>query len=103
MEHEYISRNEYEEHSKRMEDEHRRMNHRIADVEKAIDENHKLLVSVEKLAINMEGLQREQKEQGNRLEALESRDGEMWRKAVGYVVTAIIGIVVGYIFKQFGM
>ena len=103
MDQEYISRNEYEEHSKRMEDEHRRMNHRIADVEKAIDENHKLLVSVEKLAINMEGLQREQKEQGNRLEALESRDGEMWRKAVGYVITAIIGIVVGYIFKQFGM
>ena len=68
-----------------------------------MEENHKLLVSVEKLAINMEGLQREQKEQGNRLEALESRDGEMWRKAVGYVVTAIIGIVIGYIFKQFGM
>ena len=56
MNSEYISRNEYAEHSKRMEDEHRRMNHRIEDVEKAIAENHKLLVAVEKLAINMEAL-----------------------------------------------
>ena len=45
----------------------------------------------------------EQKAQGERLETLESRDGEMWRKIVGYVITAILGIIVGYIFKQIGM
>jgi len=58
---------------------------------------------VEKLALSMEGMLQEQKKQGKRLEVLESRDGEMWRKVTGYILTTIIGIVVGYIFTQIGM
>ena len=46
---------------------------------------------------------KEQKDQGKRLETLENRDGEMWRKVVGYVATAILGIIVGFVFKQIGM
>ena len=44
-----------------------------------------------------------QKEQGEKLEKLESRDGEMWRKVTGYIITTIIGIVIGFVFKQIGM
>ena len=44
-----------------------------------------------------------QKEQGEKLEKLESRDGEMWRKVTGYIITAIIGIVIGFVFQQIGM
>ena len=51
----------------------------------------------------MESMLREQKSQGERLQKLESLDGEMWRKVVGYIATAIIGIVIGFIFKQIGM
>lgn len=98
-----ISRAEHEEFAKRMQDEHKRMNHRLCEVEKVIEQNNKLLVSVEKLALNMENMQKELKDQGERLESLESRDGDMWRRVTGYIVTAVIGIVVGYIFKQFGM
>ena len=36
-------------------------------------------------------------------ERLESRDGEMWRKVSGYIITAVIGIVIGFIFTQLGM
>lgn len=54
--------------------------------------------SVEKLAANMTSMVREQEKQGNRLEALEGRDGEMWRKAVGYVLSAIVGTVIGLLF-----
>ena len=50
----------------------------------------------------MQSMVKEQEKQGERLETLESRDGEMWRKAVGYVVTAIIGIFVGFVFTQMG-
>ena len=46
---------------------------------------------------------KEQEKQGNRLEVLEGRDGEMWRKIVGYVITAVIGIVIGFAFTQIGM
>lgn len=100
---EYISRHEHEEFLKRMEEEHKRINHRIGELEESIKENNKLLISVEKLALNMENMQKEQKDQGERLEVLESRDGEMWRKIIGYACTAILGIIVGYIFKQIGM
>jgi len=52
--------------------------------------------------LNMESMVREQEKQGKRLETLESRDGELWRKAVGYAVTAIIGVFIGYVFTQIG-
>lgn len=99
----FLPRGEHEEFAKRMEDEHKRQNRRISDLEEAVKQYGALTVAVEKMATNMESMLDEQKKQGERLEALESRDGELWRKAVGYVVTAIIGIVVGYIFKQLGM
>ena len=63
----------------------------------------KTAVSIERLSNIMESMLREQKSQGERLQKLESLDGEMWRKVVGYIATAIIGIVIGFIFKQIGM
>ena len=51
----------------------------------------------------MENMAKEQSRQGKRLEVLESRDGEMWRKVVGYAVTAVLGIVIGFAFTRLGM
>lgn len=99
----YLTISEHKEYAKRMDDEHHRQNHRITELEKQTAQNNKLLVSVEKLALSMENMQKEQKEQGDRLEALESRDGEMWRKVVSYVITAVIGAVIGFIFKHIGI
>lgn len=98
-----ITRAEHEEFAKRMNEEHIRQNHRISNLEKALEQNNQLLVSVEKLALNMENMQKEQKEQGERLDSLESRDGEMWRKVTGYIITTVVGIVIGYIFMKMGM
>ena len=98
-----ITRAEHNEFVKRMEEEHARQNHRISDVEKALEQNNKLLIAVEKLALNMENMQKELVSQGDRLETLEARDGEMWRKVTSYAITAVIGIVIGYIFFQIGM
>lgn len=98
-----LTRAEHNEFAKRMEDEHARQNHRIAEIEKTLEQNNQLLISVERLATSMETMQKEQSNQGERLKKLESRDGEMWRKVVGYVITAILGIVIGFIFMQIGM
>ena len=62
-----------------------------------------MTTSVEKLAVNMESMVRQMGQQGERLEALESRDGEMWRRVTGHIFTALAGIVLGYIFTQIGM
>ena len=60
-------------------------------------------MSVEKMAVSLQSMVKEQEQQGKRLEALESRDGEMWRKIISYTITAAAGLIIGYIFKQFGM
>ena len=62
-----------------------------------------LTASVAKLASSMESMLKEQERQGERLEALEGRDGEMWRKVTGYILTAVTGIVLGFIFTRIGM
>lgn len=98
-----LSRAEHNEFAKRMEDEHTRQNKRISELEKAVESNNKLLISVERLALSMETMQKEQADQGERLEKLESRDGENWRKLVGYVISAVVGIIIGFLFKQIGM
>ena len=98
-----ISRAEHAEFEKRMEDEHKRQNHRIDELERAFEQNNKLLVAVEKLALSMEQMQKELLNQGERLDVIEDRDGEMWRKVVGYIVTAVVGVVIGFVFKQIGM
>lgn len=98
-----ISRAEHEEFVKRIEEENHRQNRRIEILEKSVQQLSSLTASVEKLAYSIESMVREQESQGHRLEKLESRDGEKWRTASGYVLTVIIGIVVGYIFHQFGM
>lgn len=100
---ETISRAEHEEFCKRMEAEHRRQNRRLELLENSVQQIDSLATSVEKLALSLQSMVKEQEQQGRRLEVLESRDGEMWRKAVGYLVTAVIGIVIGYVFKQIGM
>ena len=110
MDGDYISRHEHEEfrrsmeaENQRLEDENIRQNHRLNALEETVKQVAAVSTSVEKLALNMENMLKEQVNQGKRLETLESRDGEMWRKVVGYVVTAVVGIVVGFLFKQAGM
>ncbi|MCD8239399.1 MAG: hypothetical protein LUC92_08705 [Clostridiales bacterium] len=98
-----ISRAEHNEFCKRIEEENARQDKRIALLEENVKQYSALAASVEKLAVNMENMLKEQEKQGKRLEALESRDGEMWRKVTAYIITAIIGIVIGYIFTQIGM
>lgn len=99
----FISREEHKEFVQRMQDEHKRINHRIEILENVTNQIHDLALSVKEIAFSTNDIKDEQKVQGKRLEVLESRDGEMWRKVTGYVCTAVIGIVVGFIFNQFGM
>lgn len=72
-------------------------------MEKATEQIGSLAVSVEKLAVSMETMAKAQQEQGEKLEELENRDGEMWRKVAGYILTAVLGIVIGFLFKQVGI
>ena len=98
-----ITRAEHEEFRKRIEEENKRQNCRINKLEDTFEKINSLATSTEKLATSMEAMRKEQEEQGGRLKILEERDGEKWRKVVGYIVTAVVGIVVGFIFTQIGI
>ena len=98
-----ISRAEHEEFRRRLEEENKRQDKRIELLEDNMRDLNQLTTSVGKLAASVEGMVKEQEKQGKRLETLEGKDGEMWRKVLGYVITTVIGIVVGFVFHQVGM
>ncbi len=98
-----ITRAEHDEFAKRQDEENKRQNRRIDALEEMVREISSLTTSVAKLASSMESMLKEQERQGERLEALEGRDGEMWRKVTGYIITAVTGIVLGFIFTRIGM
>lgn len=98
-----ITRAEHEEFRRRLEEENSRQDKRISLLEDSVREMNALTTSVERLAVSVEGMVKEQEKQGKRLETLEGRDGEMWRKVVGYIATAVIGIIIGFVFTQIGM
>ena len=97
-----ITRAEPEEFRKRIEEENNRQNRRLELVEDNMRQIGALTTSVEKLAVNMEGMLREQEEQSGRLRTLEGRDGEKWRKVMSFIVTGVVSAVVGFVFAQIG-
>lgn len=100
---EYLTVEFHNEYAKRMEEEHVRQNHRIGDLEDAVKENNKLLLSVERLVISVENMQKELKSQGEKIDEIESRDGAKWRKVTEYIALAIIGAVAGFLLAQIGL
>lgn len=98
-----ISRAEHNEFVKRMEEHNSRQDARIKKLEELVDKISVLSTSIEKMANNMENMFNEQVSQGERLEKLESIDGEKWRELIKYVLTLVVGACIGYILKQMGI
>lgn len=111
----------HEEFAKRMEienarlkDENNRQNERLESIEDKGEQIQSLALSVQELAASVKAIAKETERLGHnieenikmldvRLKKIENRDGEKWRTAATYVMTAVIGIIVGFIFKQIGM
>ena len=96
----YLEVGVHNEFAKRMEEEHNRQNRRIDDLEEGLKETRNLALSIERLTLSVKAMVDVQKEQGERLETLENRDGDMWRKVVGYVITTIVGLVIGFVWTS---
>lgn len=103
MDQEFLPLAVHDEYAKRMEDEHRRQNTRISKLEETVKDISSLTASVASLARSVEQMAKAQEKQGERLETLENRDGEMWRKVVGYVITFVVGAVLSFVFASIGI
>ncbi|MCD7768661.1 MAG: hypothetical protein LUH36_00865 [Oscillospiraceae bacterium] len=99
----YITRAEHNEFVRRMEEEDKRQNARLNKLDGVVDKIQDLTVSVQKLAQSVEAMTKQQAKESERLEELEGRDGEMWRKVISYTITAAISIVLGVIVAQIGL
>ena len=103
MEDRFLLRREYEEFSKRMEDEHDRMKARIKNLEVMNKQINDLIIATNEIAVSVKNLTEAQKAQSTRLESLEAQDGEKWRKLVGYLITSVIGIILGLLANKLGI
>ena len=92
-----IERAEYEEHNRRMDDEHHRINRRIEVLEEEVREFKLISSNVERLATNMESMIEEQKKQGERLVTLEKGPGDTWNRIKAKALDTGVGLVCGAI------
>ena len=98
-----ITRAEHEEFRRRLEEETGARTNGLVYWRKIRSRSEALTISVEKLALSIESMVKEQESQGERLQVLEGRMERIWRAAASHVLTVILGIVIGYIFKLIGM
>lgn len=95
-----ISRAEHEEFAKRIDAQEKRQDERLEMLENTVREIGALTLSVQRLAQSLESMVEEQERQGRRLQALEDRDGEKWRKLMGYIATALTSGAVTLLLSQ---
>lgn len=88
---------------KRLDAEDTRLTERVTTLEEDMKDIKELTGAVKSLATNMEHMAKEQEKQGTRLEKLESRDGENWRKVVWLVVSTLIGAAIGFLLSHIGL
>lgn len=93
----------HNEYAKRMEDEHKRQNKRISDVEKKVEDISELTSSVASLAKSVEQMATTQEKQGKRLEALEQKPGKKWESFVDKVVWAVAAALIAFILAYLGL
>ena len=98
----YITRAEYDEFSRRMDDEHSRQNSRISEMEENFRQIHALTLSIEKIALSVENIEKSTKRQWERIEKLEEAPRSNWNKLkdgiLGAIASAVgVGIVLAVV------
>ena len=86
---EFVSRVEYDERMKRIEDEDRRQNHRIDKLETITDQIADMAASIKAMVVTMQSMQKEQEEQGKRLSEIEKKSADNWNNLV-YTLIALV-------------
>lgn len=96
-----VSRAEYEEYQRRIEDENTRQNKRIAGLEEREKANQDLVLNVQRLALSVEQMCKELTSQGKRLEKLEAEPADRWRDVTKQIITLIVAALVSFVIGKF--
>lgn len=93
----------HNEYAKRMEDEHKRQNKRIEELEAKVEDISDLTTSVASLAKSVEQMAKAQEKQGKRLEALEQKPAKKWESFVDKVIWALAAALIAFILSYLGL
>lgn len=94
--------------NKRLEDENNRQNRRLEQLENTVNQIvvqqlTALTGTIQALQTSVETTIKEQAAIGERVKKLEDKDGDMWRTAVKYVLSALLGGVVVFLLSKIGV
>ena len=93
----------HDEYARRMDDEHKRQNKRLGDLEKKVEDIGSLTASVESLAKSVEQMAKAQDKQSKRLEALEQKPAKKWESFVDKVVWALAAALIAFVLSYLGL
>lgn len=99
----WVSRAEYDERQKRIDDENRRQNHRIDKLEKIADQLTDMAASIKAMVVSMQSMQKEQERQGERLDDIERKPADNWDKLVYSIIAMVAGAAVTWILARGGI
>ena len=99
----YVTRFEYEERQKRIDDENNRQNHRIEKLETITDQIADMAASIKAMVVTMQAMQKEQEEQGKRLTDIEKKPADNWNQLVYSLIAMIATAAVTYILTKGGL
>lgn len=99
----FLPRTEFDEIRKSLDQELKRINKRFEDLELNKKEIRDLMMSVQEISFNIKKIADEQISLKRDIEEMKGRDGEMWRKVMGYIATAIVGGVIAFLLQQTGL
>lgn len=99
----YVTRIEFEERGKRIDDENNRQNHRLDKLEKIADQLTDMAASIKAMVVTMQSMQKEQERQGQRLEKIEQEPADNWNKLIYTLVAMLATAAVTYILAKGGI
>jgi septal ring factor EnvC (AmiA/AmiB activator) len=99
----YVTRFEYDERQKRIDDENNRQNHRLDKLETITDQIADMAASIKAMVVTMQAMQKEQEEQGKRLTDIEKKPADNWDKLVYSLIAMVASAAVTYILAKGGL
>lgn len=83
--------------------EDNRQNHRIGQLEIGLMKITNVTTSIEKLAVNVEQIAFETKENRTAIKELEGKSGKKWEKVVECAISAVVSGLIVYLFCKLGL
>jgi len=99
----YVTRYEYDERQKRIDDENNRQNKRLDKLETITDQIADMAASIKAMVVTMQAMQKEQEEQGKRLADIEKKPADNWNQLVYSLIAMIATAAITYIITKGGL